>query len=276
MARINPKLIEALQRRLSVSQQQVYKIIGHKARERYLPRHLAAVAVAADNGITIAKYATQEELTQIRSASNGSSGGQHPQIPVQTATRAKSIASGSRRLAVKHPKGRSTSVFVVHGRNQRLRKALFSFLRSVGLQPIEWQRALALTKKASPYVGEILDAAFREAGAIVVLISPDDEARLKPEFWKQGEPAYEKRFTGQARPNVLFEAGMAMGRNPNSTVLVQVGKARPFSDIGGRHVVHLSNSAESRLELGTKLRNAGCDVNMSGTDWVTEGDFASP
>ena len=133
-----------------------------------------------------------------------------------------------------------------------------------------------MTKKASPYVGEILDAAFREAGAIVVLISPDDEARLKPEFWKQGEPAYEKRFTGQARPNVLFEAGMAMGRNPNSTVLVQVGKARPFSDIGGRHVVHLSNSAESRLELGTKLRNAGCDVNMSGTDWVTEGDFASP
>jgi hypothetical protein len=66
---------------------------------------------------------------------------------------------------------------------------------------------------------------------------------------------------------------MAMGRNPDSTVLVQVGEIRPFSDIGGRHVVHLSNAATTRSEFATKLANAGCNVNTSGTDWLTEGEF---
>jgi len=107
-----------------------------------------------------------------------------------------------------------------------------------------------------------------------VLLSPDDEAKLKAEFLKTNDPAYEKRLTGQARANVLFEAGMAMGRNPDSTVLVQVGDIRPFSDIGGRHVVHLSNAPTARSEFATKLANAGCNVDTSGTDWLSEGDFA--
>jgi len=103
----------------------------------------------------------------------------------------------------------------------------------------------------------------------------DDEAKLKAGFIKSNDPVHEKRLTGQARANVLFEAGMAMGRNPASTVLVQVGEMRPFSDIGGRHVVHLSNSAETRSEFATKLANAGCNVNISGTDWLSEGDFTA-
>jgi len=35
---------------------------------------------------------------------------------------------------------------------------------------------------------------------------------------------------------VLFEAGLAMGRHPRKTVFVQVGKVKPFSDVGGRHM----------------------------------------
>jgi predicted nucleotide-binding protein len=164
-------------------------------------------------------------------------------------------------------------VFVVHGRNEAMRRAFFGFLRAVGLQPIEWRRAIELTRKPNPYVGEILDAAFREAVAVIVLLTPDDEAKLKDEFLKPNDQKFEKKLTGQARPNVLFEAGMAMGRNPDSVVLVQVGDIRPFSDIGGRHVVRLSNSAESRQELITKLANAGCNVDASGSDWLKEGDF---
>ena len=66
---------------------------------------------------------------------------------------------------------------------------------------------------------------------------------------------------------------MAFSRNPNSTVLVQVGDVKPFSDVGGRHVTRLTNQAQSRREFVAKLRNAGCDVDDSGTDWLTEGDF---
>jgi predicted nucleotide-binding protein len=146
-------------------------------------------------------------------------------------------------------------------------------LRALGLTPIEWNRAIHLSKKASPHISDILDAAFRNAAAVVVLLTPDDEAVLKKEFRKKNEPADEKKLTGQARPNVLFEAGMAFGHHPNSTVLVQVGNVKAFSDVAGRHVVHLSGSATSRHELATKLRNAGCDVDTTGEEWLTEGTF---
>ena len=39
----------------------------------------------------------------------------------------------------------------------------------------------------------------------VVLMTPDDEVRLKEELRKEDDPAYESELTGQARANVLFE-----------------------------------------------------------------------
>ena len=111
-------------------------------------------------------------------------------------------------------------VFVVHGRNSALREAMFTFLNAIGLHPLEWSEARAATKQASPYIGDILDRAFSMAQAVVVLMTPDDEARLKEEFRRQDDSRRETTLTGQARPNVLFEAGMAMGREPQRTVLV--------------------------------------------------------
>jgi predicted nucleotide-binding protein len=163
---------------------------------------------------------------------------------------------------------------VVHGRNEKATKALFAFLRALGLQPLEWVQAIRKTGKASPYVGEILDGAFRDAAAVVVLLTADDDARLKAKLRKKSDPPYERALSGQARPNVLFEAGMAFGKNPDSTVLVQVGNVKPFSDVGGRHVVHLTNAPSTRQELATKLANAGCNVNITGSDWLEEGDLS--
>jgi predicted nucleotide-binding protein len=162
---------------------------------------------------------------------------------------------------------------VVHGRNEPLRKDLFSFLRSLALQPLEWRKAIEAAGKGSPHISEIIDAAFNEAVAVVVLLSPDDQVRLSEQFQRPGDPPYEKELVGQARPNVLFEAGMAFGRNPNSTVLIQVGDVKPFSDVGGRHVTRLANDPESRSEVVTKLKNAGCAVDDGGTDWYSVGDF---
>jgi predicted nucleotide-binding protein len=164
-------------------------------------------------------------------------------------------------------------VFVVHGRNLVLRDSMFAFLRAIALQPLEWSQAVKATGEASPYIGHVLDTAFSMAQAIVVLMTPDDDARLRTEFHSAHDEQYEKQLTPQARPNVLFEAGMAMGRDSKRTVLVQVGQLRPFSDIGGRHVLRLKNSSTSRQELADRLRTAGCDVDMSGTDWHTTGSF---
>jgi predicted nucleotide-binding protein len=168
------------------------------------------------------------------------------------------------------------NVFVVHGRDERLRKGMFDFLRSIDLNPMEWAPTVTFTGKGAPYVGEILDAAFANAQAIIVLLTPDDLAQLRPELWGTNEPSYEVELTPQARPNVLFEAGMSMARNPDRTVLVEIGVLRPFSDIGGRHAVRMDNSSQKRNDLALRLRKAGCPVNLNGSDWHTAGDLSPP
>ena len=164
-------------------------------------------------------------------------------------------------------------VFVVHGRNQAARDALFIFLRSIGLHPMEWSEVVQSTGKASPYIGEILDAAFSRAQAVVVLLTPDDEAMLKEVFWSETELPHETQLTGQARQNVLFEAGMAMGRNADQTVLVELGDLRPFSDVAGRHTIRLDDTSQRRQELAQRLEVAGCPVKLNGIDWHAAGNF---
>ncbi|MBN1397196.1 MAG: nucleotide-binding protein [Bacteroidetes bacterium] len=168
----------------------------------------------------------------------------------------------------------SSTVFVVHGRNEKLRKSMFDFLRSIGLSPLEWSKLLLITGKASPFIGEILETAFTQAQAVIVILSPDDEAKLKDVFIADSDEPYEKVLTGQARPNVLFEGGMAMGRHPERTVFVQLGTLRPFSDILGRHTVRMTNDIDKRQDLANRLKAAGCSVNLEGTDWHSSGDFS--
>ncbi len=171
------------------------------------------------------------------------------------------------------PSSDTRDVFVVHGRNEQGRDALFAFLRSIGLHPLEWSELVQATGKPTPYVGEVLDAAFSQAHAVIVLFTPDDEARLNAQLWNENEPDYETEFRGQARPNVLFEAGMAMGRNNERTVLVELGRLRRFSDIEGLHVVRLDGSTEQLQELARRLETAGCPVNWDGIDEQSVGDF---
>ena len=173
------------------------------------------------------------------------------------------------------PGADAQKVFVIHGRNDAAREAMFAFLRAIGLHPLEWPEVVHATGKTSPYIGEILDTAFSEALAVVALFTPDDEARLREPFMKEDDHSYETELTGQARPNVLFEAGMAMGCNQSRTILVELGNLRPFSDVGGRHTIRINNSSECRQELAQRLQAAGCPVNLMGTDWHTAGDFES-
>lgn len=153
---------------------------------------------------------------------------------------------------------------------------MFAFIRSIDLTPLEFSEARKLTKKPSPYLGEILDAAFEHAQAVIVLLTPDDQARLRSDLRLQSDEHFERELTGQARPNVLFEAGMAIVNHPEQTILVQIGYVRPFSDVAGRHIVHMNGSTTTRQELASRLEDAGCPVNLRGKDWHTAGDLTPP
>jgi predicted nucleotide-binding protein len=273
VAKINPKLFTAIQSKTGLSRPQVYKRISQVAKDDFLSRPLAAIKLAADVGVTINRYASADELSQLRQA------GTPVSPPNGRTVAATNIAAPKAKASAKGASERKRSpnqVFVVCGRDRPAKDAMFTFLRAIGVKPIEWNSALAMTKKAAPYVGEILEAAFAKARGVVVLLTPDDLAQLRPDLLASTDKPYERTPTGQARPNVLFEAGMAFATHPGQTVMVQLGNVREFSDLAGRHVVHMSNEYAKRQELATKLKNAGCDVDTSGTDWASAGDFIDP
>jgi predicted nucleotide-binding protein len=170
---------------------------------------------------------------------------------------------------------RRKNVFVVHGRNTNARQAMFDFLRSIELFPIEWSKASALTGEASPIIEKILDAAFEHAQAVVVLFTPDEIVTLRSEY-SNGDTDPDLTAAAQSRPNVFFEAGMAMGRDPQRTVLVELGTMRKFSDILGRHVLRIDNDPRKRHNLALRLASAGCDIDITGQDWYTSGNFVIP
>lgn len=169
----------------------------------------------------------------------------------------------------------NNSIFVVHGRDIQLNTDMFAFLRAIGLNPLEWSQAIKGARGVNPHVDEVIYDAMEKVQGVLVMFSPDEEARLKNKFCTPLDR--KKRFNkldGQARPNVIFEAGLALGAHSKKTLLVQVGDVRDISDIAGTHIVHLSNSAASRKELAQRLKTKlRFNVDTTGTDWLTIGDF---
>jgi len=165
-------------------------------------------------------------------------------------------------------------VFVVHGRNKEIRSSMFLFLRELGLQPLEWGDLVEATGNPTPSILEVLRAGFEVAQAAVVVFTPDDVAKLNERFCTEEDPVHERELTPQPRPNVIFEAGMVMAHFPRRTVIVQIGRLRPFTDLSGIHFVNMDDSMEARRELVRRLRMAGCGVESEArTGWHTAGKF---
>ena len=272
---IDARLIQKLKTRLHVQSARLYKIIEKAAVRHSVSREIAALIVAGDNGVAIHRFASAEELAAVQRIRNHQ--------PVQAAPAVAALPAGAVARpaakkkgapAAKPSKKQANAVFVVHGRDLKARDNLTIFLRSLSVDVIEWEKALELTKKANPYIKEVIDVGFAHAQAIVVLLTPDDEAKLRAPFIRKGEPAHEKKLMGQPRQNVTFEAGLAFGQYEKNTILVQVGKVRPMSDVAGIHIVHLTGSPTSRRQMVGKLKVTGVKYDDSGADWLSHGKFA--
>jgi predicted nucleotide-binding protein len=274
MSQINQQLLERLSSKLNVGKAQVYSRIQAVAGQTMLDRHLAALVLASQVGVNIQKYSTPAERATIRGSLNSGASHSSPAAVDDPIERPPKKAGKLKKVS-KVTKAKDNSVFVVHGRNDGLRKSMFEFLRALGLKPLEWEKALLMAKGVNPHIDDILDTAMAKVQAVVVLFSPDDEARLKNGFWKHGDGASEKQLRGQPRPNVIFEAGLALGRHPEKTLLVQVGAVRGFTDIAGKHLVRLNNDYAKRNDLANRLKKIGCTVDRDGTDWTKAGDFTA-
>lgn len=268
MPSIDPQLIEKLEVKLGKRRSRIYALIDEVSRNQFLNKRLAALYLAAESGINISRYASEDDWAALqRSNQPRPNPREVPEsLPHQSTGRARRSPPPRRRT----PR-RGKKVWVVQGRNKRISRATYSFLSSAGLEPMEFLKA---ARKPAAHIGEILDSAFDQAAAVVVLLTPDDQGKLNRKFLTPDDDDHERKLTPQARLNVIFEAGMAFGKNAGNVVLVEFGKLRPFTNISGRHVVKMNNSPQKRKELLQKLRLAGCDVDDSGERWLDEGDFS--
>jgi predicted nucleotide-binding protein len=163
-------------------------------------------------------------------------------------------------------------VFVVHGRNEAAKKAVFDLLRALDLSPLEWGQVTRATGSGSPFIFDILEKGFEIAQAIVVVLTPDESVEMRPELRREEADNWPRH---QPRLNVLFEAGMAFMRDRKRTILVEFGPMTEASDLSGIHTLRVrrGQGVAIRQELAERLKSAGCEVNTAGQDWLTAGDF---
>lgn len=166
------------------------------------------------------------------------------------------------------------TVFLVHGRDHEARDALIDLLRAFDLRVVNWREAASHAGRGgTPYTGDIVRAGMDLADAVIVLLTPDDVGYVRSAFRQDRDGNDELRPTGQARLNVIFEAGMAMALGRGRVVLVEVGVTRGLSDTAGIHTIRLSDHVESRKDLAARLHDAGLTVDTNGEQWRTAGTF---
>jgi predicted nucleotide-binding protein len=274
LARINQDLIARIAWKLGVSAKSVYPRVQRVVNETGLERHLAAILLAMRNDINVNRFSTKTERADLSTFLGGRGHRQRDQDDEPAPVPAQPARSAGGKKTTKRRRTKGKTVFVVHGRDVALREAMFAFLRALQLHPLEWEQAIRQAKKgANPFVGDVIDRVMDQAQAVLVMFSPDDLVQLKSQFVSGHEKDREGKPCGQARPNVLFEAGLAMGRHQEKTVLVQIGDVKPFSDIGGRHMMHFDGSYKSRHALVGRLKMLHCDMDEDGQDWMTVGTF---
>jgi predicted nucleotide-binding protein len=163
-------------------------------------------------------------------------------------------------------------VFVIHGRNLNARKELGTFLRSLGLTPLNFGD-LRGKMGGTPTVAEIVERGMAEAQGIVALFTAEEYSAVKPDY-RYAHDKPDDIIRWQSRPNVIFEAGMAFGKDKKRVVFVLLGSPILFSDVAGIHGLRPDNKPEGdRSVLRQTLKSMGCRIEEDSSDWMTSGDL---
>ena len=158
---------------------------------------------AGEYGISYQRYATAEQMADLRGT------------PVHAPPASAPTPSGRRAPDVSRKPVvtiANNSVFVVHGRDVQLNADISHFYGRYVLNPLEWSQAIKTAKGANPHVDDVINQAMDTVQGVLVMFSPDEEARLKTQFASASDKKKNlHKLDGQARPNVIFEAGLALG-----------------------------------------------------------------
>lgn len=167
-----------------------------------------------------------------------------------------------------------SEVFIVFGRNTRALDAVKLFLRALDLRPLTFDEVRD-SIGGSPFVGDVIRTGMDKAQAILILLTPDEFASLRPSLRNPAD-ILDEQERWQARANVLLEAGMALAIDQRRTILVTLGRSTLPSDLSGRAFIRLTNGPEARTRLRNALETVGCRLGRVTSDWLNpalSGDF---
>jgi hypothetical protein len=132
--------------------------------------------------------------------------------------------------------------FIIHGRDLDAVAELSDFLVKLGLTDMKFDD-VADRLGANPFIADIVVRGISMADVVVGFFTPDEIAAL---YDSDG------RYMGgtarwQARPNVLFEAGVAWGLAHDKVILATLGAdVELFSDVQGVHILRLDQERGRR------------------------------
>ncbi|MEZ4788915.1 MAG: nucleotide-binding protein [Flavobacteriales bacterium] len=169
----------------------------------------------------------------------------------------------------------SEKVFIVHGRDHQALAELSKFVRSLGLEVLPFEH-VANDKGGNPFVADVVSEGIQQAELVLVLFTPDELAALYDPV--SGNLARNERSGSrwQARPNVIFEAGIAFAMKRERTALLTLGAdVELFSDVSGMHFVNLANPGAKqhlrhRME---KMLDRELKVKPNWNSGQVSGDF---
>jgi hypothetical protein len=122
VARINPDLLGKIMRKLDVGRSRAYAVIDQAVRRTNLPANVAAIVVARDAGVSISRFASDDDWALIRGVEN-----RHPAVrassspAVATAVAPVRPVRQSRARTATSKRAKGNKVWVVYGRNEEVR-----------------------------------------------------------------------------------------------------------------------------------------------------------
>jgi len=178
LGKINRELIDRLADKLGIGVKALYPRIQKIVQETGLERDLAALVLARRNNININKFSNLGQRNEIRGNAPAPAREQEPDRERRPAEPPRRASKAAKKKA---KKTKGNTVFVVHGRDDALRRSMFDFLRALNLHPLEWDHAIHEAKEGNPYVGHVLNVVMEKAGQPALLSgfqSASDSARL--------------------------------------------------------------------------------------------------
>jgi hypothetical protein len=143
------------------------------------------------------------------------------------------------------------SVFIIHGHDLKVRDELVNFVKALGLETPSFEDHAG--ESSAPVILNVVLDGIRDADLVIALFTAEEHAALYNPATGAYEGGRENESRWQARPNVIFEAGMALGLKGDRTILVTLGSyVKLLSDLAGVHYVDLT-SKDAKKTLHKKL-----------------------